>query len=39
VTTARQKLPAERPEWQATAGQVFALTLPVAGRAEPRFPL
>ncbi|WP_065335093.1 SMP-30/gluconolactonase/LRE family protein [Tritonibacter mobilis] len=39
VTTARQKLPADRPEWQETAGQVFSVSLPVTGCAEPRIAL
>ncbi len=39
VTTARQKLPADRPEWQETAGQVFSVSLPVTGCAEPRITL
>lgn len=36
VTTALQKLPEDRPDWQATAGQVFAINTSYVGRPEPR---
>lgn len=36
VTTAQQKLPAERADWHQTAGQTFSLTLPCHGLPEPQ---
>ncbi|MBO6898849.1 MAG: SMP-30/gluconolactonase/LRE family protein [Shimia sp.] len=36
VTTAQQKLPAERADWLSTAGQTFALSLPCHGLPEPQ---